>query len=101
MTGAQWVLPSDVPVDPTAFSEIADQLWADEKLREQILEQDTGTAPHSFDNAVDDRGIPYDFGAEDYWYFFGKDGPSSRTKAFAATVAMVERRLGRSLRKDE
>ena len=92
MAGAKWILPSDVPAPAVVFNEIANEIWADEKLRDVVLDIDVGTAPHWFDNAVDDRGIE-PCSADEHWYFFGRDGPSTRTKAYTRTVAMIEQRI--------
>ena len=70
------------------------------KVMEQIWEQEEGWDDRFFD-LLQAFSEALDLGDEDVhapeWFFFTKDGASTRCKAYSLTRELVEKRLGRAL----
>lgn len=76
-----WLLFRDVPQEYAAAARvIAQEIYEHKTTFEQVEEQDEGFWSFKHEDRAAARGI--DTADLDGWYYFGQDGPSTRTKCY-------------------
>jgi hypothetical protein len=87
---AKWIEYSEVGAAAPVLNEIAIDVITDEKLFDSVCEQEEGWDDR-FADRLEDLGI--DPNKADRWYFFIRDGASSRSRIYKLTREMIERRV--------
>ena len=77
---AKWVTFADSGIDVRQVEAIARDLASNEKLIEQVWEQDEGF-DDDYDDAAEARGLD-PWNDDTCWFFFNSEGASSRIKAY-------------------